>query len=101
VTQSTPADAPTFLQTHPDDNVIVVVRNLPKDTPIFGDTRTLEPHRLGQKLARVPILTGEPVLRYGAPIGTASNDIRPGELVHDHNVVSNYQIATTRRGERA
>lgn len=41
---------------------------------------------VGHKLALVPIAKGEPVIKYGYPIGTASAAIQAGEWVHDHNV---------------
>jgi altronate dehydratase len=44
----------------------------------------------GHKVAIVPIAAGKKVLKYGAPIGSATRDIRPGEYVHTHNVKSDY-----------
>jgi altronate hydrolase len=40
----------------------------------------------GHKIAIAPIRSGEPVLRYGEVIGFASQDIAPGEHVHEHNL---------------
>lgn len=40
----------------------------------------------GQKYARRKIEVGEPVIKYGYPIGEASAPIREGELVHSHNL---------------
>jgi hypothetical protein len=42
----------------------------------------------GHKIALGPILTGEAVIKYGSPIGLASQDIAPGAHVHTHNVAS-------------
>jgi altronate dehydratase small subunit len=42
----------------------------------------------GHKLAVRAIRTGEPVVKYGSPIGTASMDIAVGAHVHTHNVAS-------------
>jgi hypothetical protein len=42
----------------------------------------------GHKIALQPIGAGEPVIKYGNPIGTASIDIPVGAHVHTHNVVS-------------
>jgi altronate hydrolase len=44
------------------------------------------PH--GHKLALAPIATGQPVVKYGSPIGLATCDIAPGAHVHVHNVAS-------------
>lgn len=41
------------------------------------------------KLARRDIEKGEPILKYGLQIGTATRAIRRGEHVHAHNVESN------------
>ena len=42
----------------------------------------------GHKLAVRAIRAGEPVMKYGSPIGTASTDIAAGAHVHTHNVAS-------------
>ena len=42
----------------------------------------------GHKIALRPIRAGEPVMKYGNPIGTATTDIAPGSHVHVHNVSS-------------
>ena len=46
--------------------------------------------RLGAKIALRPIAAGDPVLKFGEPIGTASADIAAGEYVHVHNLRSDY-----------
>lgn len=45
---------------------------------------------LGHKLARTMILSGSKVLKYGAPIGSATRDISIGEHVHISNLESDY-----------
>lgn len=42
----------------------------------------------GHKIALQAIAAGEPVVKYGSPIGTASVAIAPGAHVHIHNVSS-------------
>ena len=42
----------------------------------------------GHKVALSRIAAGDPVLKYGNPIGTASVDIEAGAHVHVHNVAS-------------
>ena len=44
------------------------------------------PH--GHKVALVAIAAGQPVIKYGSPIGLASVDIGAGAHVHVHNVAS-------------
>jgi altronate dehydratase small subunit len=43
----------------------------------------------GHKIALEAIAEGEQVIKYGLSIGTASQDIQPGDYVHVHNVESN------------
>ena len=42
----------------------------------------------GHKISLCLIKAGEPVLKYGSPIGTATADIPAGTHVHTHNVAS-------------
>ena len=42
----------------------------------------------GHKIALRAIRAGEPVVKYGSSIGSASADIAPGAHVHTHNVAS-------------
>lgn len=48
----------------------------------------LDPIAPGHKVAIVGIRAGDPVVKYGSPIGIATADIPPGAHVHTHNVVS-------------
>ena len=41
------------------------------------------------KLARRDIVSGEPIIKYGLQIGTATRDIERGRHVHAHNIESN------------
>ncbi|WP_243270041.1 UxaA family hydrolase [Thermanaerosceptrum fracticalcis] len=43
----------------------------------------------GHKVAIAPIPKGREVIKYGEPIGTSVTDIKLGEHVHVHNMVSN------------
>lgn len=40
----------------------------------------------GHKYARRAIRKGQPVIKYGCPIGIATADIAPGQRVHSHNL---------------
>lgn len=40
----------------------------------------------GHKYARRAIRKGQPVIKYGFPIGIATTDIAPGQRVHSHNL---------------
>ena len=41
---------------------------------------------LGHKVAIVSIKKGDPVIKYGMPIGNATSDIAVGDHVHTHNL---------------
>jgi hypothetical protein len=45
---------------------------------------------IGHKIARREIVAGERIVKYGAPIGSATADIAVGAHVHVHNVRSDY-----------
>jgi len=66
----------SLLQIHPADNVAVAVQANGHNVPA------------GHKVALRGIRQGEPVIKYGYPIGIASRDIAAGEHVHSHNVES-------------
>jgi hypothetical protein len=44
----------------------------------------------GHKIAHRPIGLGDKIIKYGAPIGSATRAIALGEHVHVHNVRSDY-----------
>lgn len=77
----------------PGDNIAVATAELPAGTEreIAGARVTLKRKvEVGHKFAVRRIAKGERIVKYGAPIGSASCDIEPGEYVHTHNVVSDY-----------
>ena len=51
----------------------------------------------GHKIAVRAIAAGERVLKYGAPIGSATEPIAPGDYAHTHNLQSDY-LPTYGRG---
>lgn len=61
------------LQIHDKDNVEVAL--------VDSDSK-----KRGHKYARTDIATGEKIIKYGQPIGTATTDIKKGDHVHTHNV---------------
>ena len=75
------------------DNVMVTRANLKS-----GDLVSLEGTRvrmssdapLGFKVARCDLAPGDKVLKYGAVIGSATAIIRRGDVVHLHNMKSDY-----------
>ena len=78
---------PDVLRIHPDDNVLVALRPL-KGHDRAGGVVLAQDIPTGHKLAARAIGAGEPVIKYGYPIGVAERDIAPGEHVHTHNLRS-------------
>ena len=77
----------------PRDNVLVARRRLAAGEmlAIEGEMIALAADLpLGHKLARRPIAAGEKIVKYGAPIGSATATILRGAHVHVHNVRSDY-----------
>ncbi len=84
---------PRLILLDPADNVLVLRQDI-----AGGETLRVAGHRItlergiamGHKLACRPIGKGEKVLKYGAPIGSATRDIAIGEHVHLDNLKSDY-----------
>ena len=66
-----------WIQINPLDNVGVALQDLASGIP------------RGHKFALKPIRKGEPVIKYGMPIGHALEDIPEGAHVHTHNMKTN------------
>ena len=76
---------PRFLLLNPLDNVLVAA--------------TATDHvPLGYKVARCAIATGEKIIKWGAPIGSATCAVVAGEILHLHNMKSDY-IPTYAHGQ--
>lgn len=79
-----------------NDNVIIALETLyPGDkinSELLKDNQqitVLQEIPSGHKIAIKPILQGENIIKYGFPIGHASQAIQVGEHVHTHNVKTN------------
>jgi altronate dehydratase small subunit len=46
----------------------------------------------GHKIAIENIKKGDKIIKYGEPIGSATQDIRKGDWVHTHNVRDDYVV---------
>ena len=89
---------PRLLQLAPTDNVGVLVKSLAAgETLKVGATLVTMPERigLGHKIALQGIATGEKIIKYGVPIGSATRAIGRGEHVHLHNIKSDYMPTYT------
>ncbi len=77
------------------DNVATAIAELAKgETAKMGteelslEITVIDPIAFGHKLAVKEIHQGEDILKYGSVIGRATQNIKPGEHVHVHNVES-------------
>ena len=84
--------APGVIRLAREDNVAVAARKLAPGTKPLPDLDLTVRNEipLGHKVALRPIAKGEKVLKFGVPIGSATRAIGPGELVHVHNIASDY-----------
>lgn len=81
-----------YLLIHPNDNVIVTLKDLTKGTKITSDQWNivlLGDVPKGHKIAIRPIAKGENIIKYGHPIGKATEDIKEGTHMHTHNLKTN------------
>lgn len=73
------------------DNVATALERLEPGREVEANgvlVAAIEPIAAGHKVALRAIACGEAVIKYGSPIGLASQDIPPGAHVHTHNVSS-------------
>lgn len=77
-----------YLMIHPDDNVMVLLEDGKKDATING-IKLLSDIPKAHKVAVKDILEQEDVIKYGNPIGHATELIKKGAHVHTHNVATN------------
>jgi altronate dehydratase len=78
--------APTVLRLHPNDNIVVALMPLAPGAPVPGGVAAAEGIPAGHKVAVRAIDAGEPVLKYGQIIGTATRPIAAGAHVHVQNL---------------
>lgn len=86
----------TCFQINGSDNVAVLLDDAASGEVItvigdFNDSITLhESIEYGHKVALKSIAGGEPIIKYGIRIGSATAPIKAGENVHLHNCASDY-----------
>ena len=73
------------LHIQPNDNVIVALEPLSAGE-IINEITLLDDIPSGHKFAYATIPDGQPVIKYGQPIGQAAGDIEAGRWVHSHNL---------------
>lgn len=79
------------LRLDPRDHVAVALRDVAAGETVAVDGATVSARAaipFGHKLALRAIAAGEPVIKYGCPIGRATQAIAPGDHVHTHNLAT-------------
>jgi len=93
MTYTTKDTDPRVLVLAPGDNVAVAKSDIESGTAltVMGQAVTLKTRvEVGHKFAFKRVAKGEKLVKYGAPIGVATQDIAPGDYMHIHNVTSDY-----------
>ncbi len=81
-------------QVNPEDNVATLLQDAgPEPAAILGSSNSatvtlLEAIALGHKVCTRAVAKGDPIVKYGVPIGVATGDIAMGAWVHLHNCSS-------------
>ncbi|SFC37195.1 UxaA family hydrolase [Butyrivibrio sp. YAB3001] len=85
----------SILKIHPEDNVVVCLKQLAKGEKIdFSDGTSivaLQDIAAGHKMAVRKIEKDANIIKYGYAIGHALEDIEAGEWVHTHNTKTNLE----------
>ncbi|MEC8555539.1 MAG: altronate dehydratase family protein [Planctomycetota bacterium] len=88
-------DKSDFVHLHSSDNVVVLLKNITAgDSVQVGSLRLTAKQDIapGHKLALSAISQGQPITKFGWPIGVATRTIEPGEHVHSHNLQTDHKI---------
>ncbi|MDQ0207186.1 UxaA family hydrolase [Alkalicoccobacillus murimartini] len=81
-----------FTQIHEQDSVLITLQDLSKGTSIHYNDENfelVEDIPSGHKIAVKDIGQGENIIKYGFPIGHATEEIKRGSWVHTDNVKTN------------
>ena len=90
---------PRLILLHDRDTILVCATPIaPGDQLAIDGALVLarEAVEVGHKVARRGLSRGDKVIKYGAPIGSATQDIAAGEWVHLHNMQSDYLASHSR-----
>ncbi len=81
-----------FIRINPRDNVAVVLADDVRSGECYDEgevkTQLLADIPRGHKFALTDIKAGEEIIKYGYPIGQATDDIAAGEWIHTHNLAT-------------
>ena len=90
----------SFVLLHPEDNILVLAAPIQAGQRLEIDGQSIVAAggvAVGHKIARRALSVGDKVLKYGAPIGSMTAAVAPGEHVHMHNMKSDYIASHTRQ----
>lgn len=78
------------------DNVAVATARLGRGEAVTVAGQTITPRTdipPGHKVALRAIESGQPIVKYGQPIGLTTASIQPGDHVHTHNLVDHHVVS--------
>jgi hypothetical protein len=78
---------------HPEDDVFVCCSSIAAGDLFLIEgqpIRAAKPIAIGHKVSRRHLQIGAKVRKYGAPIGSITAAVSPGDHVHLHNLASDY-----------
>ncbi|MGN9164372.1 UxaA family hydrolase [Tissierellaceae bacterium HCP3S3_D8] len=81
-----------YIRINSNDNVLIALADLKAGQFIEDKDNRLtlkDDVQFGHKISTENILKGENIIRYGYPIGRATEDIKQGQWVHSHNIKTN------------
>jgi altronate hydrolase len=87
--------AASIVRLHPSDHVAIAMERLPAGRTIFVDGAecvTTDEIPPGHKVCVLAVPAGQPILKYGQPIGIASQPIEIGSHVHSHNLSDDHHV---------
>lgn len=82
----------SFIKIHKQDNVLLALRDIQKGERLHTGGVSIEVKddiKRGHKIALQSIKENDSIIKYGFPIGHASQDISIGEHIHVHNTKTN------------
>jgi altronate hydrolase len=91
---------PAVLRAHPEDSVSIAVRTLASGDGVDDCVTARNAIPPGHKVSLRAHAAGDPVIKFGQPIGRASAPIAPGEHVHTHNLQAAGGADRSRTGTR-
>ncbi len=77
-----------YIKINPNDNVIVALKDVKAGEEILG-VKALNDIPKGHKMALTNINVNDNIIKYGYPIGHATQEIKAGNHVHVQNVKTN------------